>query len=334
MNAIFLLFVLCVIAQPIPEHEVNHRMCTDHGGYDCGSMSCVCNDNFCGQFCEVYYPESNTSVCSGHGAYSCEWNNCTCAQYYCGTDCSLDILYMSQEYCSGHGLWDCNSETCTCDPGYCGAGCSEDVQILSRQYCSSHGQWGCDTGLCSCDLGYCGSDCSQDKNYGLYYCSGDAYTYDSIFVGSFKNDCSCDCMNGYLPNNGTTYGYGPCGRMCDLTSRVWGIGGDGTDHWIPCDGHGTVVYSNCSCVCDQGWGENENSTRSCDKFCPELKCANGGQPADSSCTSCACQPGWCGIYCDKQDGEVCTHIPNGMFIITDKKLTYFFSDLELYHGRM
>lgn len=213
--------------------------CGSNGQCNSFSGTCICNDGWQGDFCDV--PKCDTT-CGGDVQGACEFlpgasaPECVCISPYSGSDCSQVIC---SPVCLNSGTCIVGGEgtaICSCTSGFEGTDCSTVVAAGSCPSCGSHGTCGgaANGYQCICDNGWDGTQCEVPR------CPG--------YVAGVASNCN---GNGQcLALNGAT-----------TPSCTCVAGWEGEDCSTPacfsdrCKNGGTCSVTNgkLQCSCPSGW---------------------------------------------------------------------------------
>ena len=200
---------------------VKDKNCTN-GKYIQKSESCLCNEGFTGNNCEIV--KNCSKNCSGNG--ECSLGKCYCNPGFKGKICSITI--KCENDCNKKGK--CQNGKCFCDAGFSGKDCSRKLKCPNN--CNNKGI--CFRDKCLCSPGWGGKDCSILK----------------IDSKPCNNNCNengicrlekCFCYPGF----GGKYCQEKLDFNCPpfITNSTLGI----NTTWTPCNNNGLCKFGMCFC---------------------------------------------------------------------------------------
>nr|XP_040221199.2 protein serrate [Anopheles coluzzii] len=304
-----------------PTCEINIDECADapcRNGGTCidliGKFRCECPPQWTGDTCQNDVDECESNVASGLGpcinAESCRnlpgSFQCTCLEGWGGPTCAKNLDDCVGKCKNGATCIDLvNDYHCACAVGYTGRDCSTDINECANFPCRNGGECVDFIGnfKCICPLGFSGTLCEEAKDHCVS---------SPCIEGQCLNTPGgyyCHCPPGRagrhceFPRVPCEKG-GPCANEagCTMpTSNDTAISGGPIVVPIPCSGRGKCESGpmGTSCVCQSGF-----TGPFCQhnvNECTSNPCANNGICIDGEGDySCECQPGWTGKTCTER----------------------------------
>ena len=177
----------------------------------CRNGSCVCENDFSGDRCEVSPPckilDCGTFGECNNDIQDPKFGTCECRDGWSGTRCEIEpcsaykLVGRDGPPCGEHGVCQGGEHgTCECDTGFTGVACEQriDKVCLSSDECNVNKEAGfCDTSQnpprCKCLSGWRGVHCETDVCD--EYCGSNS---NSSSFDKSSSSCKCDCKSGWV----------------------------------------------------------------------------------------------------------------------------------------
>ncbi|XP_077966187.1 uncharacterized protein LOC120340754 isoform X2 [Styela clava] len=181
---------------------LNEAECVDMGD---GTVFCICQDGFSGDFCEegenvcIPNPCKNAGTCiAWHESYTC-----TCAAGWTGENCDKDVNECASNPCSEdlECIDKVNSYLCRkeCNPGFTGDDCEIDINECDSAPCKNGGKCIDEENkfLCKCDTGFSGLFCEISNPCEGDPCKNGGTCHKSSSLKANSTGFICACNLGW-----------------------------------------------------------------------------------------------------------------------------------------
>ena len=210
--------------------------------------TCVCKDDFIGDFCEV---NCRRSLCSGHGTCNIMERKCKCDQTYYGDHCNLK---RDSSIICRNGVFNDEKQKCECNYGFMGRLCDIHIPCVNGEIYDDK---------CVCNDGFSGKDCSIPRPLPI------SMRLENEIIRNSTITIKKNCLHGFLINNNCYCHLGWGGETCNelmcknglmnitsnecICNRGWS--GNKCDiHCLqPCNNKGSICNNERICKCNYGW---------------------------------------------------------------------------------